>query len=156
MIEPRGIRNILIVIIIAIFIATFIWLLSCWVPRVEGAEIDIVVETIAREASGESFEAQVMVAQVIITRSRERRMTYDQVCLQKWQFSCWNKGTKQKKRTMRELRIAQKAFKSALGSTLLPKVTHHYDTSIKAPYWAKSMQFVCQIGKLKFYYEERN
>ncbi len=59
------------------------------------------------------------------------------------------------KRTQRELAKASQSLKIALERHDLPEVTHYYDISVE-PYWSQSMAFICQIGKLKFYYENRN
>ena len=116
------------------------------------ADTDIVCETIAREASGESFEAQVWVASVIKTRMQERRKTAEEVCLEKWQFSCWNPGVKQKPRTKKELETARRAWEKAEanGANL------YHDLSV-LPYWAESSKvtFLIQIDRLKFYRERR-
>ena len=119
------------------------------------ADTDIVAQTIAYEASGEPFEAQVWVARVIIVRSIERSKTYEEICLQPYQFSCWNKGANLKKRTVNELQIARNAFQTALQSTNLPKINLYHDSSIKPPYWANKAQFVKQVGRLLFYKEKR-
>ena len=142
-----------IVIVIAILITAF------FLANIEvfGEESNVVVETIAFESSGESFEAQVMVAQVIITRAKEWGMTLEEVVKQKGQFSCWNSDIfpKLKKRTARELYNASKSLTIALQSTnSLPPVTFYYSGK-KVPYWANSVRFVKQIGNLKFYYKKR-
>ncbi|MBM3210579.1 cell wall hydrolase [Candidatus Poribacteria bacterium] len=113
---------------------------------------DTVYQTIAREASGESFAAQVMVASVIKTRAKERGLTYEQVCLQPKQFSCWNKGMKQKARTEAEIATAKTAWEQAWAG----EANLYHDISV-LPYWAKSdkVRFICQIGRLKFYREAR-
>ena len=156
--------TVIIIILWILFITYFVVIIEPkygksfdrWVENMI-ANADIVVETIALESSGDSFEAQVMVAQTILTRAKEWNMTLEEVCLQPYQFSCWNEGIRQKmkKRTARELTIARKAFKQAQISTnSLPAVTHYHNSDI-TPYWASSMEFVCQIGKLIFYYEKR-
>lgn len=113
---------------------------------------DTAILTIAYEASGESLEAQILVARCIITRSKQRKMSYEAVCKQKWQFSCWNKGAKLKPRTKAELERARQAWQEALKRKEV--ITHYHDTSVK-PYWIKSMKFVCRIGKLLFYKERK-
>jgi len=113
---------------------------------------EIPIETIAREASGESFEAQVWVASVIKTRMSERKQTAEQVCLAKWQFSCWNEGARQKARTAEELQVAGMAWAQAQanGANL------YHDCSVM-PKWAKSpkVKFIRKIGRLLFYKEAR-
>jgi spore germination cell wall hydrolase CwlJ-like protein len=78
----------------------------------------------------------------------ERHQTAKQVCLAKWQFSCWNKGIHQKPRTEKELATARKAWEAAKASG----VNLYHDTSVN-PGWASKVKFVKQIGRLMFYRE---
>ena len=112
------------------------------------------IETIAREASNQPLEAQAMVAKVIRQRSLERGLLPKEVVLQPLQFSCWNKGTAQSQRTPDEMATAQKAWDMSVNIKDEPNLYH--DTSV-TPSWTKSknVQFVKQIGKLKFYREKR-
>ena len=112
------------------------------------------IETIAREASNQPLEAQAMVAKVIRQRSLERGLLPKEVVLQPLQFSCWNKGAIQKQRTPGEMANAQKAWDMSVDIKDEPNLYH--DTSV-TPSWTKSknVQFVKQIGKLKFYREKR-
>ena len=77
--------------------------LGFWAGKARGEEI--VVQTIAYEASSEPLEAQIMVAQCILTRAKERNLTLEAVVTQPYQFSCNNKSIRQKmkKRTDREI-----------------------------------------------------
>lgn len=49
----------------------------------------VVALTVWGEARGESSDGRTAVAWVIKTRSARRRQTWQAVCLQQWQFSCW-------------------------------------------------------------------
>lgn len=126
-----------------------IFLLLC-----SSAYADVVVETIARESSGESFNAQVLVAKVIRQRAQERKLTPEQVVMEKGQFSCWNKGVKQKARTKQELATAQRAWDAS--AQFKASVNMYHDVSCM-PYWAKArnVRYVCRVGRLKFYKEGR-
>lgn len=88
------------------------------------------------------------VASVIKTRARQGGLTAVEVCLQPKQFSCWNKGVKQKKRTKRELKRAKEAWQVAEDKG----ITHYHDLSC-SPYWATKIEYIRTIGKLKFYKE---
>lgn len=112
----------------------------------------VPVETIAYEASGECFEAQVWVASVIISRAKERGLSFSEVCLQPYQFSCWNKGAKLKPRTGKELKVARRAWEEALKDPY--SVNMYHDVSV-TPYWAKKCELVQKIGRLVFYRERR-
>ena len=49
----------------------------------------IVALTILGEARGEGEKGMRGIAAVIVQRSKNRGLTYEQVCLQPWQFSPW-------------------------------------------------------------------
>ena len=140
--DGSGILSWIVMAIVVGFMVFIVGLRSC------GAQDDVVVQTIAREASGEPLEAQVLVAKVIRQRAEERRLTPEEVCLQPYQFSCWL--VKQTPRTGKELRIARQAWE--LSKELQVKVSHYFDDSIDPPGWAKKMRFVKKAGRLNFYY----
>ncbi len=139
--------------IIMVFALLCVWFL-CVMVGGSPSSPDIVTLTIAYESSGEPFEAQVQVANVIRTRAIERGLTPQQVCLQPKQFSCWNKGAKLKPRTTVELRTARRAW--GASKAMKRDVNLYHDTSV-TPWWVKSkkVKFVRQIGELLFYKEKR-
>ena len=54
---------------------------------------DIIATTLILEAGGEySAGSMQAVHEVIINRSAKRNLSAAQVCLQPYQFSCWNSG----------------------------------------------------------------
>ena len=139
------VNDILILSILIFVIVIFInW---SWVGE------EVAHQTIAREASSEPLEAQIMVARVIRVRAEERYLTFKEVCLQPRQFSCWNKGVEQKPRTVMELAMAEEAW--ILSENRNDKINLYHDISV-IPYWTEhpNVKFIKQIGKLKFYYEE--
>ncbi len=77
------------------------------------------IKTIAYEASDQSFEGQVAVAEVIKTRIRDVRwpQTAKEVVHQPWQFSCWDpvttEPTQTRELTEHELQKAQEAWDAA-------------------------------------------
>jgi spore germination cell wall hydrolase CwlJ-like protein len=48
--------------------------------------------TLYGEARGEGLDGMCEAGQVIMNRAKRKRMTIKAVCLQPYQFSCWNKG----------------------------------------------------------------
>jgi spore germination cell wall hydrolase CwlJ-like protein len=54
------------------------------------ADLDTLKRTIWGEARGEPFDGMLAVAWVIVNRAKRRNMSIRDVCLQPWQFSCWN------------------------------------------------------------------
>lgn len=114
---------------------------------------DIVVATIILEAGGEYHVGALEgVYEVIINRSKKRKMTPAQVCLQRKQFSCWNSGN-----------IAQLMAKAkehprwVIAQNILGKETNytngadHYHADYVSPYWKDSMTETVKIGRHIFY-----
>jgi spore germination cell wall hydrolase CwlJ-like protein len=128
--------------------------------RLTGANNEIIdpitISTIAYEASGSPFQAQVLVAKCIRQRAQERHLTERHVCLEPSQFSCWRKGrpTQSRKLTEKELLTAKRAYEVAKDCHI--EVNMYHDTSIR-PSWSfsKKVMFVQQIGTLRFYKEIR-
>ena len=88
--------------IIDIVAGIFPWLVLSWVlfgiynmARADEPltrEQRIVALTILGEARGEGEKGMRGIAAVIVQRSKNRGLTYEQVCLEPWQFSPWNAG----------------------------------------------------------------
>ena len=122
-------------------------------PEVE-FENDIVITTIILEAGGEyQVGALEAVYEVIMNRAKKRKKTPAQVCLQKWQFSCWND-----KDIADNIAKAKKHPRWVIAKNILGKETnytngadHYYADYIKAPYWAASMTQTVKIGKHIFF-----
>jgi len=116
----------------------------------------IVYLTIAYEASNQSVLCQQWVAKTIAVRSIERNLTPEEVCLQRFQFSCWDKGKPTQKRriTKKEKIVAQHAWMRHDEVKARPNLYH--DTSVN-PAWSRhpKVKFLKQIGTVRFYREER-
>jgi spore germination cell wall hydrolase CwlJ-like protein len=138
-------------------------LFAIWSHYAEGCEIqskeiefenDVVITTIILEAGGEyQVGALEAVYEVIMNRAKKRNKTPAQVCLQKWQFSCWNgkdiqENIKKAKRHPRWL-----TAKNILGkeTNYTNGADHYHADYIDDPYWAKSMKVTVKIGKHIFY-----
>jgi spore germination cell wall hydrolase CwlJ-like protein len=116
-------------------------------------EREIVAATLILEAGGEyhigSMEA---VHEVIQNRAKSRRQTLSEVCLSRWQFSCWNgvsvdSGIAKAKRHPRWDRAM------AIVGTVT-NYTHgadHYHADYVTPWWAKHMTRTAVIGRHIFY-----
>ena len=88
--------------IIDIVAGIFPWLVFAWIlfgiynmakaDEPLTREQRIVALTILGEARGEGEKGMRGIAAVIVQRSKNRGLTYEQVCLQPWQFSPWNAG----------------------------------------------------------------
>jgi len=97
------------------------------------------------------------VGAVIAQRAFERKRTPTEVCLKKWQFSCWN--GKKLKDLEHLLKVPQAKYALALAKNikLLSReyvgfANHYHATWMKKkPYWAKGEKPVKVIGQHAFY-----
>ena len=119
-------------------------------------ETKIIAITILAEARGEGQGGMYAVAAVIAQRAFERKRTPTEVCLKKWQFSCWN--GKQLKDLEHLLKVPQGKYALALAKNikLLSRdfvgfANHYHNNKIKLPYWAKGQKPVKTIGNHIFY-----
>jgi spore germination cell wall hydrolase CwlJ-like protein len=127
----------------------------------EAYPITVAAITVYREARGESYAAKLGVARVLRNRTVDGRWpnTLDGVALQPKQFSSFNKTDLNATLfPLRYNKIEWEAFmdsaRAVVESELVDPVdgaNHYFDTSIAMPSWAKTMIFIKQIGKLKFY-----
>ena len=131
-----------------------IWLFF-WFSAHADYNQEIVAATLILEAGGEydkgSMEA---VYEVIHNRSVKRNKSYDEICLQKKQFSCWNdknidnniKKASQHPRWDEAIKITNKK-----PITNYTKGADHYHADYVNPYWAKSLVNTTKIGRHIFY-----
>ena len=116
---------------------------------------DVIATTLILEAGGEYTEgAMESVHEVIYNRSIKRNKSMSDICLQKWQFSCWNgkdidqniaKAKKHPRWNIAMNIISQPVTNYTYGAD------HYYADYIAEPYWAKSMTLTVKIGKHLFY-----
>jgi len=71
-------------------ISLLVWLLVTFTSH--GSEHKIVAQTILAEARGDGRAGMYAVAACIKVRAQKRNLSFKQVCLQPYQFSCWNKN----------------------------------------------------------------
>ena len=116
-----------------------------------------VALTILAEARGEGERGMAAVACVIRQRAEERNLSFDQVCLQKWQFSCWN-GKQIKdlnhllKKPQAEYALWLEANMDKLKPEALGNANHYHATWMKKlPYWAEGKKPVKIVGQHAFY-----
>ena len=116
-----------------------------------------VALTLLAEARGEGQRGMAAVACVIRQRAEERGLSFKQVCLQKWQFSCWNgKDAKDLKHLLEEPQAKYALWLEANMDKLKPDAlghaNHYHATWMKKlPYWAKGKKPVKIIGQHAFY-----
>lgn len=129
--------------------------------------IDILARTLWGEARGESVRGKEAVAAVVLNRVRraQKRGRYwwgndvEQVCLRKYQFSCWNPGdpnrakllavTPENRAFQSCLRIARRAVHGGLDDPT-GGATHYHARHVNPP-WARSRAAKAEIGRHLFY-----
>lgn len=79
------------------------------------SDSEIMFLTIIGEARGEPIEGQVAVANVILNRSKVRKLSIKDVCLQEKQFSCWNTNDPNR------LKLTNLASRIQEGSYVIPE-----------------------------------
>ena len=120
-------------------------------------ETKVVAITILAEARGEGEAGMYAVGACIAQRAFERKQTPTEVCLKKWQFSCWNgKSVKDLEHLLKtpQAKYAITVAKNVknLSRQFIGYANHYHATWMKKkPYWAKGQKPVKVIGQHAFY-----
>ena len=119
-------------------------------------ENKIIAITILAEARGEGEAGMYAVGAVIAQRAFEGKRTPSEVCLKKWQFSCWN--GKKPKDLAHLLKTPQAKYALLIAKNInnlsrefVGYANHYHNNKIKPPYWAKGKKPVKVIGNHIFY-----
>ncbi len=117
---------------------------------------DVVATTLILEAGGEYTEGSMeSVHEVIYNRSIKRNKSMSDICLQKWQFSCWNgkdiDSNVSKAQTHPRWNEAMKIVNTAKMTNYTKGADHYYADYIETPYWAYSMTFTTKVGRHIFF-----
>ena len=135
---------------------------------VDMQDVEILARTLYGEARGENISGKEAVANVVLNRVAKARArggrywwgaTVRDVCLKKWQFSCWNTDDPNREKLLRVtssnriyqscLRIARRAIAGTLKD--LTSGATHYHTNRAFPPWARGRMYACEIGNHQFY-----
>lgn len=103
------------------------------------------------EAQGEPLEGKIAVANVILTRARQRKQTIEHVIYAPKQFSWANGGKRPPIRDYQALTECFEAVDMACRGEGLQGANHYFADYIEPPKWAKDMKFLSKIGKHLFY-----
>lgn len=119
-------------------------------------EDKVIAITILAEARGEGEAGMYAVGAVIAQRAFEGKRTPSEVCLKKWQFSCWNGKKPKDLAHLLETPQAKYALLIAkninnLSREFVGYANHYHNNKIKPPYWAKGKKPVKVIGNHIFY-----
>jgi spore germination cell wall hydrolase CwlJ-like protein len=116
---------------------------------------EIVAATLISEAGGEKDpRAMAAIKEVIVTRSKKRKIGLDKVCLQNLQFSCWNgisedAGVNKAKKHPKWKQAIQIAESDA--ETNYTFGADHYHTLKVSPSWTKKLKSTVTIQNHIFY-----
>jgi spore germination cell wall hydrolase CwlJ-like protein len=121
--------------------------------------------TLVAEAKNQGYIGMLAVAEVIRTRAKLRHLSYDEVALQKWQFSCWNnpqEGFRQvydlvyfkNEKQMEDIHnTARKAWIDSATTNVTKGADLYHATYVKPDWnWSKT-RYITAIGKHLFYKE---
>ena len=125
-------------------------------------DLKIWALTIWGEARGEDLSGQHAVARVIYNRAIKKNKSIKEVCLQRYQFSCWNPDDPNYKLIANDsFDISTKGYWSAIDAVQLvirvvgnedpTKGATHYCTNNVHPYWTNNKAPCVIIGNHKFY-----
>lgn len=137
-----NVHNKVIMLGCALFLFTnmFIW------KSVVFAEMpdEIPIKTLLLEAHCDGILGMQAVGEVIRNRARERNESFDEVCLAKWQFSCWNSRSEANRRLKRFLgadyKLAEMAWRYSKTSNLTKGANLYANLALCSPSWASSQK----------------
>lgn len=97
------------------------------------------------------------VACVISQRSKNRGISAEKVCLQKWQFSCWNANDPQRGKLNSLLKLKEVEYAKNLAKHIhnldrgYTGFADHYHSKNVKPHWSKGKKPVKVIGNHLFF-----
>lgn len=122
----------------------------------EWKDLGVVHKTLIAEAGGERDRVTAMqaVGNVIRRRAELRGMTVEAVCLQRWQFSCWNGGAGRVDAFTRKNRAVWDDALTAWQLSGVEDITNggdHYHTKAVNPKWNRGMEQTAVVGQHRFF-----
>ena len=125
-------------------------LLICLISTVCYADVPkVVIETLIYEGVGEGKEGMIKIAHVIQQRAKERGLSFSQVVLQPYQFSCNNDSVRLHKYSDGDYALAVEAWMESLNVTNTG--ANHYHAVYVYPYWADQFERIERVKKHIFY-----
>lgn len=122
-------------------------------------DADILARTLFGEAEEGNTEDATAIASVIFNRATFGRLwpnSVAEVCLQPWQFSCWNPGDPNRKRILQAKGPWFERCKALANAVIADEIpdstrrsTHYYATYVRTPKWAKGKQPVVRVKHRK-------
>jgi spore germination cell wall hydrolase CwlJ-like protein len=137
--------------------AALILMLSA--SAVSGDTLLVVSKTIWGEARNQSYAGKYAVASVIWNRAEGKAHRLSTVCLDRKQFSCWQKRVFTQKLPDMRKPLDRAAWRDCvalasimLDGSFLPSLEskHYHEASIQ-PYWSVNMKMLARVDGHKFY-----
>ena len=136
-----------------------ILLILAFATTAQADALTTVSLTLWGEARNQSFDGKHAVASVIWTRAQAKPSKLSAVCLDRKQFSCWQKGKFNQARPDMRKPLDRVAWSDCVviagqmvDGSFLPslKSKHYHEASIQ-PYWSVNMKMLASVGSHKFY-----
>jgi hypothetical protein len=146
--------------------SVFAFLKKPHIVRVYRTNENVVAATIWLEARGEKEIGMKYVACVIKNRAKLKSKTPEEICLAKWQFSCWNSNPNYVDIKLRsskdvatwrwlvnDVQESVKADNAAVSLANLTEATHYLNPRRlnKLPSWANTNTYLTSVGNHDFY-----
>jgi hypothetical protein len=118
------------------------------------SDLDILARTLYGEAEADNLEDACAIASVIMNRAKFPNWpnNVEGVCLQPWQFSCWNPHDPGRERILDARGPWFEQCKAIASSAINGELedpthtsTHYYATYVKKPKWAVGKQAVYTV-----------
>lgn len=117
--------------------------------------------TVYHEARGEPDIGQRNVVKVILNRAQKKNWPLENIVLARKQFSCFNDGLNDPKVFIKDIPAMAKVSWNVLAAISeweagddLQGATHYYAikgmVTKRPPYWAKNMEFICEVAGHRF------
>jgi len=142
--------------LVGVIVGTSILLAGGSAHAVEFSDLEVVHKTLIAEAGSDGVMGMVAVANVIRNRARERNISVEAVCLQRWQFSCWNEGKARVDAFIRKNRAvwddALTAWQVSGTEDITGGANMYYNPKLCSPKWGRLLVRVTNIGGHRFGY----
>lgn len=110
---------------------------------------------IYHEGRGEPLEGQKAIAHTIMNRVYRRKISVEEVVLERYQYSWANGGArppiKEYSAFLTSLGVAFEVLEERMSGETFQGVDHYFADRIPMPSWAKGMKLAKKIGKHTFY-----
>lgn len=130
------------------------------------SDVELLALLVYGEARGEIDLGKNAIARVVVNRLNQWAWygkSVKEVCLKKYQFSCFNENDPNRAKLLELAEMEQKPtlYNLCLNAAIMALnenskditngATHYFNPKIVTPAWAKNMKKTCTIGNHEFY-----